>query len=353
MKVRLFSTFGLLLLCNFLQAQSLYKKIETKILVQDSLLLPSDLALVDDWLFVKAEMTTTKIVVVDAKTGDLIYQFGREGRGPAEYSNAFTIQKGISGSTLEVSDVINRKNDVYNVSCLKKKPKKSEVYKCILFSIKNTASRHSLILNERLVLNHGRDVNGNLYLSHDVQVTQYLNSIPPEISKKYAKPIHRILSMTGRLTANYNRDRFAYFADTFDWALFFSFDGTDAKLIKEKSFTYLPEFDTDDLGASSVMRASSKFRGGYYSPVSSEENYFVIYSGKTLDDISDDKDMNVADWRGHSNQILTYSFEGEKGRKYILDREVFIIEVSKDEDRLYGIHFDGRNYSIIKGEIPE
>jgi len=332
-------------------AQNVSKLYETKVFIEDSLFVPTDLAYIEGWLFTKSEGAEYGIKIFNAKTGEFEYELGRQGRGPAEYTNNFTIQKGPDNNTLEVSDSGNRKNDIYNIDCLKSKPSKDRAYTCILSSVKNIASRQALVLDEKLVVNHSSTPEGILFLSKGETKMNYLDTIPEEINLSYKKPIHRAFAMTGRMAANSERTAFAYFADSFDRILFYEREEQQIELVKEQKYSFLPQFKVHDFGASSYMEPSDEYRGAFYSPVVSDHMYYVIYSGKSLEDVSNQKDMEVAEWRGHSSKIQIYDFNGVKNDEFTLDKEVFIIEVNNEGTVLFSIHFDGRNYSILRSTL--
>ena len=330
-------------------AQPIIKIIETQTLIQDSLFFPSDLAYADGWLFAKAEMSEYGIVIINPDTGEFEYQFGKQGRGPAEYSNNFTIQRGPGSRTLEVSDTGNRKNDIYSIDCLKEKPIASLVHTCIINSAKIMASRQALILDNKTIVNHGSTPDGILFLSKGNLKLNYLDTIPQEIKSEYKKPIHSAFAMTGRIAASSDRTKFAYFADSYDRILFFDKKGDEVALIKEKKFTFLPQFNVKDFGSSSYMEASDDYKGAFYSPITRNESYYVLFSGKTSSDINQ---KGGPEWRASSNRIKIYNYSGVEKGEIILDKDVFVIELTENENQLFAMHINQNLINtIIKAEI--
>ena len=326
-----------------LNAQISVTPFETEILVQDSLAFFGDLAIVDDWLFAQLEGQEFGIRAYNAKTGVFEYEFGKRGRGPAEYGSV-TIQKGIFKHSLEVADASNDKNDVYDVNCLKKKPPISKVHNCIIESEKTISRRHALILRNNQIVNHGPTPEGLLSLSDGGEFIRYLDTIPSDVANKYKKPNRVTMSMSGRLAKIPDGSRFAYFANTFDRALFYGIVGDSVVQLHEQKHTFLPEFDVIDYGASSVMMRSIKFKGGFYSPTASSKRYFVLYSGRTAEDVELQEDT---DWRGFSNRIIAYDWDGIEQGDFYIDKDVFIIDISEDEKELYAIHVNSKSEQFI------
>ncbi len=331
-----------------LKAQTKDAPFKTEILVQDSLTFFGDLAIVDDWLFAQLEGQEFGIRAYNAITGDLEYEFGKRGRGPAEYGSV-TIQKGIFEHSLEVADASNKKNDVYDVACLKKKPPITKVHSCIIESKKTISRRHALILRNNQIVNHGPTPEGFLSLSEGDEFIRYLDTIPADVANKYKKPIRVTMSMSGRLAKSPDGSKFAYFADTFDRALFYGIVGDSVVQLHEQKHTYLPDFDVIDYGASSVLMPSLKFKGGFYSPTSSSKRYFVLYSGRTAEDV---ELQEGAEWRGFSNRIIAYDWDGTEQGDFYIDKDVFIIDVSEDEKEFYAIHVNRKlEQFIIKATL--
>lgn len=92
---------------------------------------PLGLALIDDLLFVVVEGEEYGIKVYDTSGGKFVTEFGRKGRGPAEYL-AYSIQRGPGEGLLEISDASNRKNDIYNVDCIRSSQSIQMIRSCIV-----------------------------------------------------------------------------------------------------------------------------------------------------------------------------------------------------------------------------
>lgn len=331
-----------------LRCQSFLKETTTEVFTADTLYFPSDIAFVDGWLFIREEFFDYEIKVYNGKTGNKEYEFGRKGRGPAEYLT-YTIQRGPGNNTLEISDTANRKNDVYDVGCLKRKPRESELHKCILSSTPNAASRQALVLNEDLIVNHGSNFEGVVYLSVKEKISEFIDTIPEEVNDLFNRPIQGAMAMTGKIAGNSERNRFAYFADSFDRAVFYYREGDEVALLKEHEYSFLPEFDLTDYGSSSVLRPSEKYRGAFYSPVAGSKHYFVLYSGKTAADV---EMKEGAEWRASSNIIKVFTWEGEEVSEIRLDRDLFMLAVNEEETKIFGIHLDkDLHVSVVSAEI--
>lgn len=300
------------------------------------------------WLFIEDQLTENLIKVYDAATGEKMYEFGRKGRGPGELDGVFTIQRWSDPGYIEISDVSNKKNDIYNVDCLKQKPPVSQAHNCIETSVPTLASRQALIINNNdLVLNHGATVQGNLYLSRDGQTTQHLVEIPRPVSEKYANPMHAVITMSGRLAASPDRTRFAYFANTFDWALFFERNGDDIELIHEHGFSYLPEFNVRNNG---VITPSENYRAGFGHAVSGKEHYFVLYSGKNAEEAEAEGVLAPH----YTNRLKVFDWEGNEVREIQLDRAISIFTVNHDETKIYGINFnEDFEATVYVGDLKE
>jgi hypothetical protein len=340
---------GLLLGSVNLFAQTSSQSIKTVDFIQSDLIMPFDLALVDGWLFVYEHYSKNKIIAFDAGTGEKVLEFATEGRGPGEYISLL-IQKGSGDNTLELVDTVNKKVDSYNVPCLKNMQNVRQSNRCIESTHIITASRQAIQITANLTLNHSASVNGFLNLSSSESILKSLSSIPNEILRKYNRPNHAAMTMTGRLTASSDRRYFAYFADSFDYALFFQRNGTDAAQVSERKHTFLPSFEVQEFGGgSAVFLPAGDYTYTFGSPDSGKNNYFVLYSGKQSSDVSQSEG---AEWRAFTNRVHVYSRQGNKVKELMLDREVFNIAVNLDESMLYGIHFDSEmNPTIIKATL--
>lgn len=337
---------GLLLGSVNLFGQSSSQSIKTVDFIQSDLIMPLDLALVDGWLFVHEHYSRNKVLAFDAVTGKKMLEFATEGRGPGEYISLL-LQKGSGDNTLELVDTVNKKIDSYSVPCLKNLQNVRQSNRCIESTQIITASRQAIQLSDNLTLNHSASVNGFLNLSSSESILKSLSNIPTEILRKYNRPNHAAMTMTGRLTASPDRRYFAYFADSFNYALFFQRSGTDAAKISERMFTFLPSFEVKEFGGgSAVFLPAEDYTYTYGSPDSGKNNYFVLYSGKKSADVTQSEG---AEWRAFTNRVHVYSWQGTKVKELKLDREVFNFAVNLDESMLFGILFDNEmNPTIIK-----
>lgn len=316
------------------------------------LLHTSDISYAGGWLFVQDEIPDYHIQAYNPSTGEKEYGFGRRGRGPGEYLSV-SIQKGPGDGLIEISDVKNKKNDIYDVSCLKKKPPTSQVDKCIVSTVPILATRQAIILENDLVINHGSNTEGVLFLSKDSQKLTYIDEKPQSIRERYRRPLHEAMAMTGLLAANPDRTWFAYFADSFDRALFYKRSGNDVSLFKESKYTFLPEFEVTDFGRSSMLVPADNYISAFRSPVAGRNHYFVLYSGKSNEDVSEElMEVDGADWRSFTNIVKVYSWDGREVAEIQLSEEVLFISVNYNETVLYGVTFNKNiEATIIKAEI--
>lgn len=256
---------NLFLLLLFIGLSNLHAQQSTQVFksvdfIQDGLTMPLDLAYVDGWLFVYELYSRNHILAFDAKSGQKMMDFGSDGRGPGEYQT-IAIQKGSGRNKLEVVDTGNKKIDINDVPCLKSLSGGQSATSCIEQTALITATRHAVHLQGNLILNHSISPEGVLNLSQNGRTSRYLAEIPAELNRKYTRPNHAAMSMTGRLTASLDRTRFAYFADSFDYALFFQRSDTTVNLVHEQKYTYLPSFDVQEFDrGSAVFQPAEDFR---------------------------------------------------------------------------------------------
>lgn len=328
--------------------QSTINTISSEIFLEGELVMPTALAYVDGWLFVKDDFQSNPIIAYDVESGEKMIEFGRSGRGPGEYLN-FTIQKGPGLSTLEVVDLGNQKIDIYDVECLKNLFPPSRTSTCINNTYSVPSRRHAMILTDSLIVTHSFTQYGVLQVRKNGNISEYLDSIPTDLINRYNNPMQATLTMTGRLTANADRTHFAYFADSFDRAIFFKRNGMEVFEINKKPYTFLPDFEVLSYGGSSILKEGLEYIYTYGSPDAGSKNYYVLYSGKS----SSDTELNSdAEWRAFTKRVLVYNWNGVQEREFFLDKEVFIISVSHYEQIIYGIHFDrDMTPSIIKANL--
>lgn len=296
----------------------------------------SNIAYSEGWLFVEDQKEEYLIQVYDPETGDKVYEFGRRGSGPGEYQN-FTINRGDDPGYLEVSDVGNKKNDIYDVSCIKEKPPVNRIQNCIIKTVSILASRQAFVLTNNMVFNHGPSDRSHLFLSRGEQVIQHLADIPESILEKYTLPTHASMVLSGRLAANSGRTKFAYFADAFDWALFFENKGGHIELFRELEFSFLPEFDVQTFnGGSAVLRPSEKYRATFRYPVAGKEHYFVLYSGKSAADVEREGGLGTT----FTNRLYAFDWTGTLSKEFILSEDISIFTINDDESKIFAITFN-------------
>ncbi len=215
-----------------LSGQGLVNTIGSDVFLEGELIMPTALAYVDGWLFVKDDFQQNPIIAYDGKTGKKMAEFGRADRGPGEYLN-FTIQKGPGLSALEVADVGNQKIDIYDVGCLKNLLPQNRPSSCIDITYTMSSRRHAITLTDSLIVNHSFTPEGVIQLSANSTIIEYLDSIPTALLNRFNNPMHAALAMSGRLTANADRTHFAYFADSYDRAIFFEKNGNEVLEIND------------------------------------------------------------------------------------------------------------------------
>lgn len=326
-------------------AQEDSEKLQSNIFLQEDLVMPLDLAYVDGLLFVNDVYGSSLITGYDAISGEKLIEFGRSGSGPGEYESV-TIQKGPGTSTLEVVDVNNKKIDVYDVNCLKNFQSANNTASCIENTYMVSTNRHAVTLTGNLIVNHNITPDGVLQISKEEIHQENLDTVPEELLNRYDRPIYAAMAMSGRITANHDRSYFAYFADSFDHALFFHRSDTEIRQIHEQTFTFIPDYTVENIGGSAILNEGDSYTYTFGSPDSGFENYYVLYSGKTSEDTEFEEG---AEWRAFTNIVKVYNWQGSKERAIYLDIDVFIITVSHDEQSLFGINYDeGMNPSIIK-----
>jgi len=303
--------------------------------LNEILLQSSDMVVAEDLIFFQDVKTDFLIQVYDLNTGKKAYKFGRRGRGPGEYQS-ISILRGPEPGLIEVSDTKNRKSDIYDISCLKKKPPVTSVHKCIIKTVPNLASRQALILKENLVLNHGSTPQGVLFLSRGNTRLNHIDEIPQDIKNKYQRPIHQAMSTSGFLAASSERTHLAYFADSFDRALFYQRSGEEIELINEYDYSFLPEFEVKDFGGSSMLTSAENHRTAFIHPVAGKSHYFVLYSGKNAEDVKKEGAMG----KSFTNLVKVFDWQGNEVHEILLDKNISILSVSYDESILYGMTFN-------------
>lgn len=330
--------------------QSFLDQANTEIINIEDFLLPSGLVVIDNLLFIKNERQDPGIVVYDLLKKKEIFRFGKIGRGPAEYLN-FTIHNGPGEDLLEISDTANRKNDVYDVSCIKQNLDLETISNCIVYSVANAASGIALIQSrdKDILFNKGSSPEGILWVSEKENIQRYLTDVPEAVKENYKKLIQASLASSGKIAANYERNSFAYFADSFDWALFYGLKSDTLELIKEHSYSYVPDFEVIDYGASSYLETGENYKAAFASPAAGKSHYFVLYSGKTAEDV---EMTEGAEWRAFTNRIKVFDFNGNEIKEIKLDKDLFVITVDYNENMIYGITVDRElNPSILKAKI--
>lgn len=348
----LFSFFNAVLL-HAQNSPEISEPLDTEIFIQEGLIYPFDLTIVDGWLFVKEIRESTGkygIVVFDAQSGEKVYEFIRQGRGPGEYLG-FNIRKGPKPHQLEITGSRLKKSDIYSVSCLQKKPPASRTPTCIEKTVPNMTSREAIILTDELVFNTGAQSHGVLYLSEEDRIIQKIDSIPDELSEMYKRPNAASLAMAGFIASNPERNKFAFFAKYYDKYSFYKFDPDNKSLstIYEKDYSWLPKFNINDYGASFTMTPSAETKFGYRAPTRGRQHVFVPFSGKSNEDI---EVSETVEWRAFTKLIKVFDWEGNEMKQLKLNHKVYYITVDDAENTLYGVHYNNDEIpAIIKASL--
>ncbi|WP_018128276.1 BF3164 family lipoprotein [Balneola vulgaris] len=322
--------------------------ISGRTIFEDELIYPSDLVVVGDYLFVKDLLESTGeygVKTFSLKDEKKVNEFITIGRGPSEYLN-INIRNGPLDRTIEITDSRNRKNDIYSVDCLVTVETGKSISKCLKASRRNMTSREAIVLNDSLVINTASSAKGVIFLSLEGKILNHIDEIPTEILKKYKNPSVAAMVMGGYLVANKTRTRIAYFAKYYDQVYFLENSDAGMAIIKEYHFTHLPEFIVLNEGGSSYMEPSDKAKFGYKSPYPTENYVYVLYSGKTLDDVEESEDI---EWRAYANRIKIFDWNGVEKGEILVNEVLSSIAVSTDSREIYGVTTDrALNSSIIK-----
>ncbi|HAC15649.1 MAG TPA: hypothetical protein DCE78_06865 [Bacteroidetes bacterium] len=322
-------------------------QLSTEELKLDGILMPTDIVIIDDFLVIKDDYQEFKIQIYDIKSQKKIGKFGSNGRGPGEYLSII-LQKSLKSGHLEIVDVTNKKIDIVNLECIISNPALKSINTCISKTVNIPSNRHSLMIDTTTVVNHSIQHDGVVQLSNfDGKFTNVILKPLSILIDKYQIPIRASMSMTGELVSSYNREYFAYFADSFDFSVFYSYKNGHVSQIHRKQYEYLPEFNVVEYGGNSaIIEPAENYRSAYRSPDYTSDYYIVLYSGQSATDVNMDGN---ADWRSFTNEIHVYNLLGEKIKVYQLDTNVYLITVSLDGETLIGVTFDKElNPTIIR-----
>lgn len=90
----------------------------------------------------------------------------------------------------------------------------------------------------------------------------------------------------------------------------------------------------------SARSVQGKQRDAYFNPVSVGDEFFVLFSGKSMD---------KEGYTILSDQILVFSWDGEPQKKLSLDQGIFAFTVDDKNNKIYGIS-DTPEYHIVEFE---
>lgn len=245
-------------------------------------------------------------------------------------------------------DSKNRKNDIYDVHCLQKKPAKTSG--CIINTMPNFASREAIILDNNLVFNTGSTLDGVLFLSNRENIVQHLDSIPKPVLKKYKNnPMVAAMTMGGFLAADRGRAKIAFFAEMYDQSMFFERSNNSVYPINDHSYTYLPKFDVFGYGGSFALKPSADSRFAYQAPSSGKMHVYIPFSGKTNEDV---EERELIEMRAFTNRIFVFDWSGQKQKELLLNYEVTNIAVNYKETVLFGVIYNKEmEASIVKASL--
>lgn len=319
------------------QAQIINERhLPSQIFIEDDLLYPSQIVLIEKHLFVRDYLSSTGevgIKIYDVDTKKKIYEFINSGRGPGEYIN-FDIIRGPGINTLEVSGSTTRKNDIYDVDCLLEKPSKNETYKCIIQSVRNNAGRQGIIIKDSLVANNGFNEDGILNVGVGNKTSQALHPIPNEIKQLYPRLFIASTSLSGNIIVNRDRTKIGFFAEYYDEYKIFEKKEERFEVISERNNSYLPKIDFKVVGNSSAVAPLPETRFGYRTPYPGNKYIYAPFSGKTDADIQPAEDI---EWRAFTNTVRIMDWHGTLKEQISIDHQVSSITSNEYEKTFYGI----------------
>jgi len=302
---------------------------------------PSQILIIDSLLFIKdifeINNNTYFFVVINRYSGELYRIFGREGRGPDEFSD-WTYMSRISGYSDRLGINDRRQFSFIEISIPKLL---SDTSGFTLSRYNDLGINYSLVskVDENTFIGTGMFLEGRFAVSDsNGNVTGIFESYPFE--ENFKDVSKRGLGMAFQSLTSVHPEQSKIAVVTFASANLDILNFEKGKLVVEKSIHSFPPIFSDE---SNENRWSVNFdpesRLGYRDIDVNNENIYTLYSGK----------MRRGGWinfhRGY--RILVFGWDGKPKYQLNLDREISKLAVDSGNNVLYGLALDDSDRSYI------
>jgi hypothetical protein len=270
--------------------------------------------------------------------GRRVASFGREGRGPGEFSGIRTLQPSADGRSVWLYDLGNTRLtllDLDSVAAGRGAVRETVVLRSDL------GPMNAVRLSDSLIVSSGLFTRGRLALFSGAGTLQrVVGPLPPARDGVPVTVAQH--AYTGTLVRHPHQPRLALATRHADRVEFYGLDGTLRRVARGPA-EFEPVYEAQVRGGAPTMATGEDLRFGYVDAAAAGDRLYALYSGHTR-----------AERPGRANfgqQVHVFTWEGELRRVIPLDQPVLGIAVSDDGRTMYAVRHDPEP-AVLRYQLP-
>jgi hypothetical protein len=270
--------------------------------------------------------------------GRRIASFGREGRGPGEFSGIRTLQPSADGRTVWLYDLGNTRLTLLDVDSLV--AGRGAVRQTVVLR-SDLGPMNAVRVADSLIVSSGLFTRGRLALfTGSGTLQRVVGPLPPArdgVPETVAQHAY-----TGTLVRHPQRPQLALATRHADRVEFYGLDGTLRRVARGPA-EFEPVYEVQVRGGAPTMATGDDLRFGYVDAAAAGDLVYALYSGFTR-----------GERPGRANfgeQVHVFDWEGRLHRVIALDQPVLGIAVSGDGRTMYAVRHDPEP-AILRYHLP-
>jgi hypothetical protein len=267
-----------------------------------------------------------------------VASFGREGRGPGEFSGIRTLQPSADGRSVWLYDLGNTRLtllDLDSVAAGRGAVRETVVLRSDL------GPMNAVRLSDSLIVSSGLFTRGRLAIFSGTGTLQrVVGPLPP--AREGVPVTVAQHAYTGTLVRHPRQPRLALATRHADRVEFYELDGTLRRVARGPA-EFEPVYEAQVRGGAPTMATGEDLRFGYVDAAAAGDRLYALYSGHTR-----------AERPGRANfgqQVHVFTWEGTLQRVIPLDQPVLGIAVTDNGHTMYAVRHDPEP-AVLRYTLP-
>jgi hypothetical protein len=267
-----------------------------------------------------------------------VASFGREGRGPGEFSGIRTLQPSADGRSVWLYDLGNTRLtllDLDSVAAGRGAVRETVVLRSDL------GPMNAVRLSDSLIVSSGLFTRGRLAIFSGAGTLQrVVGPLPP--AREGVPVTVAQHAYTGTLVRHPRQPRLALATRHADRVEFYELDGTLRRVARGPA-EFEPVYEAQVRGGAPTMATGEDLRFGYVDAAAAGDHLYALYSGHTR-----------AERPGRANfgqQVHVFTWEGTLQRVIPLDQPVLGIAVTDNGHTMYAVRHDPEP-AVLRYTLP-